>query len=471
MNNNEQHKAVLEVADLKGIRITVMGLGEHGGALGNIKWLREHGAQLIVTDLKSRADLQGSIEQIGDDPGIEWVLGKHREKDFTETDLVIMNPAVSRRSPYLELARGRGVRIEMDSSLFFQWFDKKRIIGVTGSKGKSTTTAAIGQVLDVKIVGVEGTAPLAGLDQLGNDEQVVFELSSWRLEPLDRREISPGIAVVTSIYRDHLNTYDSWAQYIDTKKTLVKYQETEDLALLNFDDKILRDWAKDLVGRVGSYSLKDYQTKGIYIKNGLVVVRWPAKEEIIMAVKDLPARYAHEVRNLLPAILLAWQKGIPKEQISLAVQKVRLLPHRMEKVAAVDGVEYINDSAATMPDATIAALDALSSKKLIHVLGGNDKALEFAAWAEKEAQANIKALIWLPGNASDKMRQAYKAAGGAQASEKVQDMAEAVKRASEIAQPGDVVLLSPGATSFGSFKNEFDRGNRFKAAIQNLPGN
>ncbi|HBE89800.1 MAG TPA: UDP-N-acetylmuramoyl-L-alanine--D-glutamate ligase [Candidatus Andersenbacteria bacterium] len=471
MNNDEQHKAVREVADLKGTRITVMGLGEHGGALGNIKWLREHGAQLIVTDLKSRVDLQGSIEQLGGDPGIEWVLGKHREKDFTETDLVIMNPAVSRRSPYLELARGRGVKIEMDSSLFFQWFDKKRIIGVTGSKGKSTTTAAIGQVLDVKIIGVEGTAPLAGLDQLGNDEQVVFELSSWRLEPLDRREMSPGIAVVTSIYRDHLNTYDSWAQYIDTKKTLVKYQGADDLALLNFDDKILRDWAKDLVGRVGSYSLKDYQTKGIFIENDQVVVRWSDKEEIVMAVQDLPVRHAHEVRNLLPAILLAWQQGMSKELIRARVQKVRLLPHRMEKVAVIDAVEYINDSAATMPDATIAALDALSSKQLIHILGGNDKDLEFGQWAERETQANIKAMIWLPGNASDKMRQAYQAAGGTQTSEKVKDMTEAVKRAAAIAQAGEVVLLSPGATSFGSFKNEFDRGNRFKAAVHDLSGN
>jgi len=300
---------------------------------------------------------------------------------------------------------------------------------------------------------------------------VVFELSSWRLEPLDRREMSPGIAVVTSIYRDHLNTYDSWAQYIDTKKTLVKYQGADDLALLNFDDKILRDWAKDLVGRVGSYSLKDYQTKGIFIENDQVVVRWSDKEEIVMAVQDLPVRHAHEVRNLLPAILLAWQQGMSKELIRARVQKVRLLPHRMEKVAVIDAVEYINDSAATMPDATIAALDALSSKQLIHILGGNDKDLEFGQWAERETQANIKAMIWLPGNASDKMRQAYQAAGGTQTSEKVKDMTEAVKRAAAIAQAGEVVLLSPGATSFGSFKNEFDRGNRFKAAVHDLSGN
>lgn len=471
MKNNDQHTAMQRVADLKGTRITVMGLGEHGGALGNIKWLLSQGAQLVVTDQKSRADLQESIQQVGDIPGIEWVLGRHREKDFTETDLVIMNPAVNRRSPYLELARARGVRIEMDSSLFFQWFDKKRIIGVTGSKGKSTTTAAIGQVLGIKTIGLEGTSPLASLNKLGNKDRVVFELSSWRLEPLQGREMSPGTAVVTSIYRDHLNTYDSWEHYIETKKTLVKYQETGDLALLNFDNEILREWAKELDSEVGSYSLKDYQTKGIFISRDQIVVRWPTKEEIIMTLKDLPVKYAHEVRNLLPAIFLAWQQGMPKKKIRLAVQQVKVLPHRMEKVAVVDGVEYVNDSAATMPDATIAALDALRAKRIIHILGGNDKKLDFTRWAEKESQANIKAMIWLPGNASENMRRAYQAAGGTQPSEKVQDMTEAVKQAADMAETGEVVLLSPGATSFGSFKNEFDRGNRFKTAVDDLSGN
>lgn len=471
MTNNDQHIAMQRAPDLKGARVTVMGLGEHGGALGNIKWLHDQGAQLVVTDQKSRADLQESIRQVGDIPGIEWVLGRHREKDFTETDLVIMNPAVSRRSPYLELARARGVRIEMDSSLFFQWFDNKRIIGVTGSKGKSTTATAIGQVLGLKTIGLEGTSALASLNELGNEDRVVFELSSWRLEPLQEREMSPGTAVVTSIYRDHLNTYDSWEHYIETKKTLVKYQGEGDLALLNFDDEILREWAKGLDSEVGSYSLQDYQTKGIFIRRDEIVVRWVATEEIIMTVKDLPVRYAQEVRNLLPAIFLAWQQGMPKEKIRLAVKQVKVLPHRMEKVTVIDGVEYINDSAATMPDATIAAVEALGTKRIIHILGGNDKELDFTRWAEKESQANIKAMIWLPGNASERMRQAYLASGGTQPSEKAQDMAEAVEQAAAMAETGEVVLLSPGATSFGSFKNEFDRGNRFKSAVNDLSGN
>lgn len=470
MKNNDQPTPRQRAADLQGARVTVMGLGEHGGALGNIKWLHDQGARLVVTDLKSPTDLQASIRQMGDVSDIEWVLGKHREEDFTKADLVVMNPAVSRHSPYIELARARGVRVEMDSSLFFQLFDKKRIIGVTGSKGKSSTTTAIGQVLGIKTIGLEGTSPLASLKDLGKEDQVVFELSSWRLEPLQARAMSPGTAVVTSIYRDHLNTYDSWEQYIETKKTLVRYQGKGDLALLNFDDEILRGWAKDLDCEVASYALQDYQTRGIFIRGDKIIVRWSAQEEIIMTVKDLPMRYAQEVRNLLPAIFLAWQKGMPKEKLKLAVQQIKALPHRMEAVAVIDGVEYINDSAATMPDATMAALEALSEKRIIHILGGNDKELDFTRWAAKENQTNIKAMLWLPGNASEKMRQAYQAAGGRHTSEKVQDMAEAVERAAGLAEPGEVVLLSPGATSFGSFKNEFDRGNRFKAAVNKLMG-
>jgi UDP-N-acetylmuramoylalanine--D-glutamate ligase len=145
-----------------------------------------------------------------------------------------------------------------------------------------------------------------------------------------------------------------------------------------------------------------------------------------------------------------------------------MLPHRMERVGLIEKVEFINDSAATMPDATIAALEALAGRRIIHVLGGNDKKLDFNEWAEMEAAADIKLLLWLPGNASKKMAEAYTKAGGKAKQKAIKTMIEAVAIARSLAESGDVVLLSPGATSFGSYKNEFDRGNQFRAAVQSI---
>ena len=454
--------------DVKGKRVTVVGLGEHGGAIGNILWLHKQGARLVVTDLKNAEQLAESIKMVGQDKGIEWVLGEHRAEDFTRADLVIINPGVPRNLPFLLRARAAGVPVEMDSSLFFRWFDRRRIIGVTGSKGKSTTTTAIAALLGIPAIGIEGTSPLLQLEQLNNDKKVVFELSSWRLEPLAAQQISPGTAIITAIYRDHLNTYASWEEYMDVKKIIVKWQQPTDRAILNFDDERLRAWSTKLISQVISYSIKDYKTRGIFIKHNHVMVRELKGEERLMDTDELPARYEHEIRNLLPAIYLAWQQGMNKEQIIGALRKVRLLPHRMETVAVIGKVEFINDSAATMPDATIAALAALQGKTIVHILGGNDKVLEFAPWAQQEAIANVRHIIWLPGTATEKMAQAYERAGGRSQAESATDMADAVRRAAQIAQAEDIVLLSPGATSFSSFKNEFDRGNKFKEAVRNL---
>lgn len=460
---------IQNIEDLKGAKITVMGLGEHGGGIGNIRWLLQQGARLVVTDLKKESELEKSVKKITDgNEEIELVLGEHREKDFTKTDLVIKNPAVPRTSRYLELARSSGVQIATDSSLFFQWFDRSKIIGVTGTKGKSTTTAAIATILDLTMTGIEGTAPLPALGKLKKNDEVVFELSSWRLEPLADLQLSPGTAVVTSIFRDHLNTYNSWEEYVETKKIIIQYQKPEDWALVNMDDPILRTWEKDIAGMVISYSLGDYGREGIFIMDKAIVIRQRGKETDILSVNDLPVEHDHERRNLLPAIWLGWHRGMASAEIKQAMSKFHPLPHRLESLGAVNGVEYINDSAATMPDATIAALSALRNKSIVHILGGNDKELDFKEWAEAEAGAQVKRLIWLPGNASAKMEAAYRDAGGNQVCIPAADMTRAVALAARVAVAGEVVLLSPGATSFGSFKNEFDRGSRFKKAVRDL---
>lgn len=466
---------------LAGKRVTVMGLGLHGGALGNIKWLLEQGARVTVTDLKTAAELNDTVKKLRGLEKVELVLGEHREKDFTVTDMVLRNPAVPRTSPFLKLAREAGVPVEMDSSLFFVYCPSQKIIGVTGSKGKTSTAVFTAELLKAKYpqtvaVGVDGVSPLGELKNIQPDSPVVFELSSWRLEALAEKKISPPLAVVTSIYRDHLNTYASYDEYIDTKKVIVRYQRAGDRVILNADDEKLRGWT-DLPGQTYWYSRQaslptgpdGRPGNGVLVRDGKIYIRQDGMEQLAALWDKLPLAGEHTRRNVLPAILVAHWHSVSADQLLAELSLLQPLPHRLETIRVVDGVTYINDSAATMPDATIAALQTLAGKTLVHIAGGSDKALEFTGLAEVAHRAKLRSVIWLPGTATAAMQQAFRAVG-------VDDsrwlaaanMPEAVRQAAQAAQAGDVVLLSPGATSFGLFQHEFDRGNQFRAAVLSL---
>ena len=464
--------------NLRGKRITVMGLGVHGGAAGNIRWLAEQGALLTVTDLKTQRELADTLQELRDLPQVRWVLGEHREADFTDTDLVIRNPAVPRNSAYLQLARRQSVPIEMDSSLFFKSSPTENVVGVTGSKGKSSTTTFTAKLLQLKhdnvvTVGVEGTSPLAALDTLRPDGLAVFELSSWRLEALAEHAVSPSTAIVTSLYRDHLNTYDSYQHYVDTKKAIVKNQRRNDRVLLNYDDDEVRQWADEVASRVFWYSLGDtIPGPGICVVRGMISINTanPLTGIIpLFPVADVPLKSEHELRNMLPGIYLAWSSGVRPESLRLHVEELETLSHRLEPVQVVNDVTYINDSAATIPDATVAALRSLRDRHLVLILGGSDKQLTFEQLARELTYSRVRGIIFLPGTATETMQAEitgqYRVPPWI---EHATSMADAVQQAKHLARQHDVVLLSPGATSFGLFKHEFDRGEQFKEAVEQL---
>jgi UDP-N-acetylmuramoylalanine--D-glutamate ligase len=458
---------------LRDKHVTVMGLGLHGGALGTIKWLHKQGAKITVTDLKTEQELAGSIEQLNKYPGIKLVLGQHQEEDFTGANLVIRNPAVPKDSAYLQAARRAGVPIEMDSSLFWQYSPSRDIVGITGSKGKTTTAYAIATVLQASdpeavAVGIDGVSPLGELTNVKQSSPVVFELSSWRLEALDAHQLSPPTAVVTSIYREHLNTYRSFEEYIETKKVIFKHQQPYEITILNWDDQHIREWTDAVPAKLYWYSLQPLPAEeGIYIEDEVVRARLRNQVNDIFSTDVLPFHAEHEQRNLLPAILIGLLRNIPVPTIQQAIESIKRLPHRLEIVRRLDAVTYINDSASTMPDATIAALHALKTQSIVLIVGGGDKGLVFDGLAEKIAAANIRALIWLPGTATKRMQKIINPTTPAKIVS-ASDMQSAVQQARQITRPGDIALLSPGATSFGLFQHEFDRGNQFRAAVQQL---
>jgi UDP-N-acetylmuramoylalanine--D-glutamate ligase len=466
----------MERLNLAGKRVTVMGLGLHGGAVGAVRWLAEQGAQITVTDLRGAPALRESVAKLSDLPDIEFVFGKHREEDFSRADMVVRNPAVPRDSELLQIARAAGVPIEMDSGLFFAACPSEDIIGITGTKGKTTCAKTITRLLSgsgrsVVEVGTDRVSPLAELKHVTSETTVVFELSSWRLEALAERRISPRRAVVTSLYPDHLNTYDSLGDYIETKKTIVRYQPQGGVALLNADDPRLAAWAGDVPGKVLWFSRHDLpEGDGIFVRDHTIWVRTEGRETQLFELATVPLASDHERRNVLPGILLAYLAGETVAKSKRRVQELASLPHRLETVREVRGVVYINDSAATMPDATIAALTALSGKTLIHIIGGGDKELAFAELAQAEQLASIRALLFLPGTATEAIRRALAAAFGKAMppAYDVTDMRAAVTLAAHKSRTGDVVLLSPAATSFGLFAHEFDRGDQFRAAVAAL---
>ena len=456
---------------LQGKRVTVMGLGLHGGALGTIEWLLKQGAIVTATDLKTEDQLRSTVEKLQGQENLRFVLGQHNAEDFSSADLIIRNPAVPRTSEYLTIARENNIPIEMDSSLFFEHSASTDIIGITGSKGKTSASTAISTVLkahnpNTVAVGIDGVSPLRELERVSPETPVVFELSSWRLEALDEKKMSPKTAVVTSIYRDHLNTYNSFEEYIETKKVIFRYQSPEDIVILNYDDPVIRTWESEVPSHAYWYSLSllPDSHEGIFVDNGMIYVRQNGSTHELFAVDSLPLKRAHEQQNLLPSLLIGFLRGMTVDNVQKAVATVQPLPHRLEIVRELDGVTYINDSAATMPDATIAALTSLTEKPIVHILGGSDKALVFDELAQVEAQSTVKALVWLPGTATDAMKEALTKHVSVPMHD-AKDMNEAVHLAKELAESGDIVLLSPGATSFGLFQHEFDRGNKYKKAV------
>lgn len=462
--------------DLKGKRVLVMGLGVHGGGLGVAQWLVKRGALVTVTDVKKAEELQPSLEALRGLP-IRFVLGEHREEDFINTDLVVRNPGVPRESRWLELAQKHDIPIEMEMGLFFEQLPHggAQVIGITGTKGKTTTTLMVGAILSkanpkTVVAGNLRVSALELLDRIDLNTPVALELSSFQLEGLEPRQVSPHIAAITNISEDHLNRYTSLNDYAEAKATIFRYQQPDDFIVLNFDNRILTRYAPRALSRLVWTSAKRALTEGAYREGNALMWRWNGAREKIMDVNDLRVPGAHNIENALTAIALASVWGALPDQIANALADFRGIEHRQEFVRELNGVRYINDTTATAPAAAIAAINtfAATAKGIVLIAGGADKALDFSEMA-RVIVSNVRHLILLEGSATDKIASAVENAGAKEITAgRFDDPQRAVERAKALARAGDVVLLSPGCASFGMFANEFDRGEKFKQSVKEL---
>ncbi len=458
-----------------------MGIGLHGGGVGVIKFLAAQGAKILATDLRKKEELQSSLDALKDWKDIEYVLGEHRLKDFKDTDLVIKNPGVPENSKYLTAAKEKNISIESDIGIFLELCPAP-IIGVTGTKGKSTTAALLTHILGrhypkVILAGNIRQSVLEKLSEINKDTLVVLELSSWQLADARSHKKSPYVAVMTNIMPDHQNRYANFDDYVADKKLIFKFQKEKDYLFLNFSDPLLRDCAKETTSRIYFYSLdgdallKEELPKlnqkarlGAYLRGQKIY--YGASQNEICEIGDIRLIGQHNLTNVLAAISVADLYNVPPEKTKLALRDFQGLDGRFQLIDKIKGITFINDTTATTPDATIAGLKALTveDKKIILISGGADKELNFDAFGEIVGQ-KCKLAILLPGTATEKIKTAIR---DKTSIKNAYQMKEAVKLAVQAAAKNDFILLSPGCASFGLFRHEFERGEAFNQAVAAL---
>lgn len=453
---------------LRGRRVLVMGLGLLGGGVAAARYAAQQGAEVVVTDLRDERVLAPSLEKLAGLP-IRYVLGQHEMADFARAEVVVRNPGVRRGSPYLAAARAAGARVEMEIAWFFRAC-RGKIAGVTGTRGKSTTTTLLHAILDAAgmrpLLGgnLGGIETLSLLPEVTPGRWVVLELGNWMLEGLHPIRRSPHLAIFTNLLPDHLDAYDTMEDYGAAKSSIFRYQGADDLALFNADNDYSRRYAGEAPGRhVWLYSP---ERRVAYLRDD------PARTQPFAYAEAIQLRGAHNLGNVQAATLAAERIGVAPEIIAAAVARFPGVPHRLEVVRELGGVTYVNDSASTAPVAGVAALRSFAAPVVL-IAGGNSKRLDATAFAA-EAAARAERVILLAGSATEEFAAAVRAAARAlgrpdPVAGPFDDLARALGAARAAARPGDVVLLSPGFTSFGLFLNEFDRGDRFRALVQALP--
>jgi UDP-N-acetylmuramoylalanine--D-glutamate ligase len=456
--------------DLAGKRVLLMGLGSRQGGLGVTRYLVSAGAQVRVTDQRSSEQLADTLAEMADLP-VELSLGAHREEDFAWADTIVRNPAVPQESAWLALARRLGKPIEMEMSLFLRACPSP-VIGVTGTKGKTTTTTLLAAILrqrwpEAVLAGNMGVSALTQLATLRSDVPVALELSSFQLEGLDEHRLSPAVAVITSISPDHLDRYPSYDDYVRTKAAILAHQWRQDWAVLPRAG--LPDLVRDrVVGRVATFGLDPVAADhALWIAGERFVGRWAAQDVDLGPLEALQLPGEHSRLNALAAAAAALAVGVTPEEVARGIAGFSGVPHRLEHVATIDGVVFINDTAATAPAAAVAALRAFAGRKVVVIAGGYDKKLPMQPLADELARS-AERVVLLDGSATPLVQRLLAERGYDAVDGPFDAMDAAVQHAMQVAPPGGVVLLSPGTASFGMFRDEFHRGDAFRAAVRAL---
>ena len=446
--------------DVQGKRVLVVGLGKSGVA--SSLFLQSRGARVTVSDEKSQEQLRTEIPALLD-KGIMVETGKHGERTFRDQDLIVVSPGVPNDVPQLMNARKMGIPVIGEIELAARYLEGK-VIAITGSNGKTTTTTLTGEViaaggLQSLVGGNIGTPAITFVDQSSPNTWVVLEISSFQLETIET--FKPHIAAILNITPDHLDRHGSMEAYIAAKARIFETQTDKDFAVLNMDDPTCVALGQKLTPRVYWFSRKTEVERGSFVRGGRIVFRDARGEREIMPVEEITLKGAHNLENVLAAAAMGILAGVEPAKVRRAVKGFKAVEHRLEYTATMRGVQYFNDSKATNVDATIKALESFPGN--IHlILGGKDKGSDYSVLNDL-LKARVKR-VYTIGAAAQKIESQISGVNVTSAG----TLDQAVRKASEFAEPGDVVLLAPACASFDQFQSYEQRGRVFKEVVRAL---
>ncbi len=477
MNNEQEHSPFV----IRNSSVVILGLARQGTALA--RFLVQAGAEVTVSDLRDEAALADRLAELADLP-IRYVLGEHPPTLLDGADLLCLSGGVPVDAPIVVEARRRSIPLSNDAQLFLERCPAP-VIGITGSAGKTTTTALVGEMcraagLRTWVGGNIGNPLIADLDQIQPDDWVVMELSSFQLEIMT---ISPHIAAVLNITPNHLDRHKTMETYIAAKRNIVAHQKPEDFALLGYDDANARALALETAAHLLWFSGGAEVEEGAFRTNGELTLRVDGVDRVICQVAEVQLLGRHNLLNVLAACALSGLVGVPVEVMRQVATTFTGVEHRLELVRELNDVRWYDDSIATAPERSLAALRSFD-EPIVLLAGGRDKKLlwdEFAAETVRrvrrlvtfgEAGPMIAGVVEKTRRQGDRETrgQGDKGTGrqGLEGITQVGTLEEAVEAAARLAQPGEVVLLAPGGTSFDAFGDFAERGDRFKELVQRL---
>jgi UDP-N-acetylmuramoylalanine--D-glutamate ligase len=461
-------------SELAGLRATIIGLGREGTALA--RFLATHGAVVTVSDLRGPEALADSLARLAD-VQVRYALGGHPD-EILDADVLFLSPGVPGDSPLVAAARQRGLALSSETRLFTHLCPAP-VIGITGSSGKTTTVSLVGAMLRAAglrtlVGGNIGQPLIEALDEIETGDRVVMELSSFQLEGFGPPTApgrafppdgwSPAVAALLNITPDHLDRHGSMEAYVAAKANIVRYQKAGDWAVLNADDAITSGLRGRCCGRVLEFSLAKPVASGACLQGkDLIWLPEPGRSERICAVPEVRLRGRHNLANVLAACAISGAAGAGAEAMARVATSFAGVEHRLELVRELGGVAYFNDSIATSPERAIAAMQSFA-EPLVLLAGGRDKHLPWDAWAGLVRRRAREVICF--GELAPLLQEVLAAAGdGGPRVRSSATLQEAVRLAAGVARAGDVVLLSPGGTSFDAFTDYEARGRAFRDAV------
>ena len=450
--------------NLQGKKVLVFGSGKSG--IGAADLLEQTGATPVIYDGNEKIDKEAVLHKIPHHSRTEVYAGKLPKEVQDSLDLVVLSPGVPTDIPMVRAFYEQGLPVWGEVELAYRT-SKGRVLAITGTNGKTTTTALLGKIMkdaedSVFVVGNIGTPYTSKALEMKDNTTTVAEISSFQLETIE--EFAPAVSAILNITEDHLNRHHTMEEYIRVKELIVKNQTADNYCVLNYEDPVLREFGKNIVPKTVYFSSERVLEQGIYLDGDQIILKTEKEEIPVVRTGDLKLLGKHNFENVMAAVAMAYYAGVSMDNIRKSICEFTAVEHRIEYVTEKNGVAYYNDSKGTNPDAAIKGIQAMNRPTLL-IGGGYDKGSSYDEWLNA-FDGKVRYLV-LIGQTRDKIREAAERLGVCPCI-LCENLEEAVKICAEKAEPGDAVLLSPACASWGQFDNYEQRGDMFKEYVRNL---